>query len=66
MIEKIILIDLITVTENNSVQVRQATRLVEDGVQLSETYHRWVLDPGSDLLEQDARVQAVCNAVWNS
>jgi hypothetical protein len=64
MIDKIIVIDLIAVTENNSVQVRQATRIVEDGEVLSETYTRWVLEPGDDLSEQTPKVQAVCNAVW--
>ena len=64
MLEKKIAIDLITVTEDNSVQVRQVTRIVEDGNVLSETFSRWVVSPGDDLSEQDAKVQAICNAVW--
>ena len=64
MIERIYVIDQITVTEFNSVQVRQATRLVEDGEVLSETYARWVLEPGDDFSEQTPKVQAVCNSVW--
>ena len=66
MIDKIIVIDLIAVTENNSVQVRQATRIVEDGNLLSETYDRWVLSPGDNIDDQTPKVQAICNAVWNN
>ena len=64
MLEKKIIIDLITVTESNAVQVRQVTRIVEDDKVLSETFLRWVVSPGDDLSEQDAKVQAICNAVW--
>lgn len=66
MLEKKIIIDLITVTESNAVQVRQATQIVEDGNVLSETFSRWGVSPGDDLSEQDAKVQAICNAVWNN
>ena len=65
MIDKIIVIDLIAVTENNAVQVRQATRIVEDGNVLSETYDRWVLAPGDNIDNQTQKVRAICNAVWN-
>ena len=63
-LEKQIVIDKIEVMELGHIQVRQLTRIVEDGVQLSESYHRWALDPGADLTGQDARVVAVANAVW--
>jgi len=64
MLEKKIAIDLITITENNSVQVRQVKRILEDGDVLSESFDRWVLSPGDDTSQQDAKVQAICNAVW--
>jgi len=64
MLEKQIAIDKIEVVEGDFVQVRQVTRIVEDGTSLSESYHRWVLNKGDDISEQDAKVQAVCNAVW--
>lgn len=56
-------IDKIEVVENNIIQVRQATRIMEDGVQLSQSYHRWTIAPGQDYSEQDPKVQAVCQAV---
>ena len=57
-------IDQITVTENGIVLYREATRIMEDGVQLSQTYHRTSLTPGQDLTGQPANVVAHCNAAW--
>jgi hypothetical protein len=64
MLEKQITIDKIEVVENDIVQVRQATSILEDGKELSKSYHRWTLNKGDDISGQDAKVQAVCNAVW--
>jgi hypothetical protein len=55
-------VDKIEVTENGTVQVRTATRIMEDGVQLSQSYHRHVVVPGADYSTEDARVQAICSA----
>jgi hypothetical protein len=57
-------VDQITVTENGTVLYRQATRIMEDGNQLSQTYHRTSLTPGQDITDQPANVQAICNAAW--
>lgn len=63
---KQIVIDSIDATENGSVNVRTATRVIEDGVQISVSYHRHVILPGQDYSAEDARVQAVCQAVQTS
>lgn len=57
-------IDQITVTENGIVLYREATRIMEDGQQLSQTYHRTSLLPGQDLAGQPANVAAICNVAW--
>jgi DNA-binding transcriptional LysR family regulator len=57
-------IDQITVTENGIVLYREATRIMEDGQQLSQTYHRTSLTPGQDLAGQPANVVAICNTAW--
>jgi DNA-binding transcriptional LysR family regulator len=57
-------IDQITVTENGIVLYREATRIMEDGNQLSQTYHRTSLTPGQDLAGQPANVVAICNVTW--
>lgn len=62
-LEKQILVDKIEVIENGSVQVRTATRIVEDGNVLSTSYQRHVIVPGQDYSQEDARVQAICAAM---
>ena len=57
-------VDQITVTENGSVFYREATRIMEDGNEISKTYHRSSLTPGQDLANQPANVVAICNTVW--
>ena len=57
-------VDQITVTENGTVLYREATRIMEDGQQLSQTYHRTSLTPGQDLTGQPANVVAHCNVAW--
>ena len=57
-------IDQITVTENGTVFYREATRILKDGEQIAQTYHRTSLTPAQDLTGQPANVVAVCNAVW--
>lgn len=57
-------IDKIEVLEMGQVQVREITRVMEDGKELSASYNRWVLAPADSLEGQDAKVVAVCNAVW--
>ena len=50
------------VLENGAVQVRTKTAIMEDGKQISGTFHRHVVVPGEDYSKQDARVQAICKA----
>jgi len=66
-------VDKIEVLEMGQVQVRTATRVMEDGTVLSSSFHRHVLDPSTktgdtwgdtDVSGEDARVQAVANATW--
>ena len=63
---KTTVVDQITVTENGTVLYRQATRIMEDGVQLSQTYHRSSLTPAQDLTGVPANVVAICNTVWTA
>ena len=57
-------IDKIEIVENGIIQVREVTRIMEDGKQLSSSYHRWAFEPGSDVSEQPANVQAIAAAAW--
>ena len=61
---KEIIVDKIEVLEMGQVQVRTATRVLEDGAVLSSSFHRHVLAPDDDLSEQDPKVVAIANATW--
>lgn len=63
-LEKTKSVDQITVTENGIVLYREATRILEDGNEISKTYHRTSLTPGQDLTDQPANVVAICNVAW--
>ncbi len=73
--------DKIEVVNKWNVQVRNATVIKEDGVELTRSFHRKVLTPGAlkggngadkdtlvdtDISGEDADVQAICNAAWTS
>ena len=68
-------VDKIEVLEMGQVQVRTATRILEDGTQLSSSFHRHVVVPSTktgdtwgdtDISGEDARVQAIATATWTS
>jgi len=63
------------VGQYKAVQVRRATVIERDGVELTRSFHRHVLHPGTvaegtstltdtDISGEDADVQAICNAAW--
>tara|TARA_B100001250_G_scaffold325498_1_gene289299 strand:- start:153 stop:440 length:288 start_codon:yes stop_codon:yes gene_type:complete len=66
--------DKIEVVRKWNVGVRNATIIKKDGVELTRSFHRKVLVPGTldasdnlvatDISGEDADVQAICNAAW--
>jgi len=60
---KEVVIDQITVLEDGQMQVREVTRIMEDGVELSKSHHRHVVSPGDDLTKEDAKVAEVGTVV---
>ena len=73
--------DKIEVVNRWNIQVRKATIIKKDGVELTRSYHRHVLQPGTlkggtgsdkddlvatDISGEDADVQAICNAAWTA
>jgi hypothetical protein len=63
---KTTVIDQITVTENGIVLYREATKIMEDGIELSKTFHRSSLTPAQDLTGIPANVVAICNTAWTA
>ena len=68
--------DKIEVVRRWNIQVRKATIIKKDGVEISRTFHRHVVVPGildasdnlvaTDISGEDADVQAICNAAWTA
>ena len=68
--------DKIEVVNRWNIQVRKATIIKKDGKELTRSFHRNVLVPGTldasdnlvatDISGQDADVQAICNAAWTA
>ena len=52
------------VGQYKNVQVRKATVIKKDGVELTRTFERYLLHPDSDMTGQPNEVAAICNAVW--
>jgi hypothetical protein len=63
MLEKIVSVDLIEVVENGTLQVRTKTAIMEDGKQISGTFHRHIIVPGQDYSGEDAKVQAIAASI---
>ena len=62
-LQKQLVVDLIEVIENGTVQVRTATKIMDDGVEISRSLHRHVIVPGADYSQEDAKVQAICAVI---
>ena len=64
ILQEITKIDQIEITENNDIQVRTATIILKDDVELTRTFHRHVLSQGDDIINEDPKVIAIANAIW--
>ena len=62
-ITKEVVTDKIEVLENGCIQVRQATRIVEDGVVISSTFHRHVVTPLDSTENEDQKVKNIASAI---
>jgi hypothetical protein len=62
MLEKLTVVDRIEVVESGVVQVRTKTAIMEDGKQISGTFHRHLVAPGDDYSSEADRVKAICAA----
>ena len=68
--------DKIEVVNKWNINVRNATIIKKDGVEITRSFHRKVLTPGTldasdnlvdtDISGEDADVQAICNAAWTT
>ena len=54
----------VEVLEDGQIQVRKATRVYKDGVEISKSYHRHVLAPEADLTNEVKKVKDIAEVVW--
>lgn len=71
MLEKVTTVDRIEVLPNTGhVQVRQRITIYEtegeERKELSFSFHRYVIEPGSDLTGQPEEVKAIAEAAWTT
>ena len=59
-------IEIVTSGDTTVVQVRTATKVLEDGAVISQSYHRHVINSGDDWSSEPSNVQAICNAVFGA
>ena len=52
--------------EYKHINVRTKTSVMEDGKELSYSYHRKVLTPDMDVSGESAEVQALAGALWSA
>ena len=64
-LEKVVEVDQIEVKGEFFIQVRTATKVMDNGSQIGSTsYHRHVVNPNSILTSEDARVKKIAEALW--
>jgi hypothetical protein len=57
-------VDQIEVVGDHTIQVRTATIIERDGVEISKSFHRHVVSPGDDISNEDSKVQTIANALF--
>ena len=63
MLTKENVVDKIEILEDGQMQIRTATRILEDGVVISQSFHRKVVNPGDDVGQEDVRVKDIANHI---
>ena len=66
-LEKVVEVDQIEVKGEYSIQVRQATKVLDDGKQIGGvSYHRHVVHPNSDWSNDDAKVKKIADSLFDA
>ena len=66
-LEKIVEVDKVELVGSYSIQVRTATKVMDDGSQIGSTsYHRHVVHPSSNWTNEDAKVKKIADALFDA
>lgn len=52
------------VGEHRIMQLREATVIKEDGIEISRSFHRRTLSPNDDISLEDTEIQSMTTATW--
>ena len=63
-LEKVITYDYEVRTDYKHIQERKKTAIVEDGKEISFSYHRRVLAPDDDVSGESDEVKGMASALW--
>tara|TARA_R110000787_G_scaffold139022_1_gene252671 strand:- start:1463 stop:1723 length:261 start_codon:yes stop_codon:yes gene_type:complete len=58
--------DKIEILADGTMQIRTATIIERDGVEISRTFHRHVVQPDNDMAAQSAKVKSLAAALWTA
>jgi hypothetical protein len=58
--------DRIEILADGTMQIRTATVIERDGVEISRTYHRHVIQPDEDTASQSPRTKRITAALWTA
>jgi hypothetical protein len=58
--------DKIEILADGTMQIRTATVIERDGVEISRSYHRHVIQPDADPANQSPKVKAIAASVWTA
>lgn len=59
------IVDKIEVLQNGVIQVREANIIQRDGIEITRTFHRYILNPGDSLSGQDDKIVSIANVIWS-
>ena len=59
-------IEIVQAADSENIQIREATIIKRDDVEISRSYHRRVLTKGDDILGESVKVQGIANLVWGA
>ena len=68
-LEKTVLNDKLEIVDTGSwkvLQVRTATVIKDDGVEISRNFHRRVISPTDDWSSEDAEIKTICDAIMTA
>jgi hypothetical protein len=64
MLSEKTIIDKIEIIESKSIQIREANIIEKDGIPIAKTFHRYVLNPGDDISQENEKVKGIAALFW--